>query len=334
MVDTQGIVFVEPEGSDRVSGGNLYNRQLIEALSAWPEFRTLGVKEFCQEKQGAHTYIVDTLSFREFSQVLCGRVPGQRFILLVHHLPSLEPDIEVTSSELFMERSLITEFDGFITTSNYTAELLTHAGHGKRVFVGEPPMPQNLSPERDYTGPPRALMASNLIPRKGVLEFLQAFAALVSKELPYRLYIAGRSDMDEKYSDSCHQVLARHEHLTGKVQFLGALAYNEMRSRFEEANLYVSSSRMETFGIALQEARHYGLPIFAVDGGNTKAHICPGQTGELVATPQELGLELAALFSQPKRLQVYYRHAQRRRPAASETWPQLATRLLETLSRW
>lgn len=330
----QGIVFVKPEGSEGVSGGNLYNRQLIGALGEWPGFRCVEVNQFCEQEQSASTYIVDSLNLRELSQVVSARVPGQRYILLLHYLPSMNPDLAESSPDVVLERSLMKEFDGFVVTSSFSAEYLKQAGHGERVFVGPPVLPENLSPVRDYTGPPRALMASNLIPGKGVFEFLSALADSLSEETSYLLEIAGRSDMDRDYSASCYDLVKGHERLADKVSFLGTLPHKEMRARYEEANLYISSSRMETYGIALQEARHFGLPIVAVDAGNSKAHVCPGETGALFATPRQLGQEVAALLFQEPQLKYYFDRAQRGRPPATESWAQLAKRLVETLSVW
>jgi glycosyltransferase involved in cell wall biosynthesis len=54
------------------------------------------------------------------------------------------------------------------------------------------------------------------------------------------------------------------------------------------SNLFVSASIMESFGMALAEARTLGLPIVARAGGNVATLVHGGCGGELVTDPSEL----------------------------------------------
>jgi glycosyltransferase involved in cell wall biosynthesis len=54
---------------------------------------------------------------------------------------------------------------------------------------------------------------------------------------------------------------------------------------------------MESYGMALAEARTMGLPVLAVSGGNVSAHVSAQSGGRLCADPSELAeacVELAA----------------------------------------
>ncbi len=329
----RAIVVVVPQGSNAVSGGNLYNKRLMDSLAKGREFRRVYVRDWMKEQPTPATYIVDTLNLAEFSELVRTRVPGQKFVLLVHHLASLEPGASDSSDGCMLETAMLPLFDGFIATSQYTADVLAEYGLGKRIFVGEPALEEVRSPVRELSWPPRVLMASNLIPRKGVLAFLQELSGCVSAEACFSLDIVGRTDMDRGYSSAC-AALVQHDALAKRVRLLGPVGYRDMRAKFETADLYLSSSRMETFGIALQEARYYGLPIFAVDGGNSGRHVIPGVTGELYETPEKLAEAFASLVSRKNRLRRYFDKAQTGRPVATESWDELAVRLCETISNW
>jgi glycosyltransferase involved in cell wall biosynthesis len=81
---------------------------------------------------------------------------------------------------------------------------------------------------------------------------------------------------------------------------------------------------METFGMALQEARAYGLPILAVDGGYAREHLTHGVSGLLFDSAEALAHDLLALTRAPARLQTLFENAQRLRPASDYTWTRAA----------
>ncbi|MBL4633223.1 MAG: glycosyltransferase [Kofleriaceae bacterium] len=305
----------------------------MASLGKQGDFRCVQAGDWTKEEQEAATYIVDTLNLAEFSEVVRTRVAGQKFVLLVHHLASLEPGASDSFDECTLEKAVLPLFDGFIATSQYTADILAEYGLGNRVFVGEPAIEEVRSPVRELSWPPRALMASNLIPRKGVLAFLQSLSEFASHETCFSLNIVGRTDMDKEYSSACANLLQKYN-LGERVRILGPVPYREMRAQFETADVYLSSSRMETFGIALQEARYFGLPIFAVDGGNCGRHVTPGITGELYESPEELAESFASIASHEIRLQRYFGQAQAGRPMATESWDGLAVRLCQTIASW
>ena len=91
---------------------------------------------------------------------------------------------------------------------------------------------------------------------------------------------------------------------------------------------------METFGIALQEARHFGLPILTVQGGNSATHVEAGITGEIFACPTRLARRFIKLVRDEQQLSRYYANAQRSHPAATETWAEAAARFVGKIDSW
>jgi glycosyltransferase involved in cell wall biosynthesis len=57
---------------------------------------------------------------------------------------------------------------------------------------------------------------------------------------------------------------------------------------------------MESYGMALAEARAVGTPILALPGGNVANHVAANSGGALAASYRELAQALCTLMSDPK----------------------------------
>jgi glycosyltransferase involved in cell wall biosynthesis len=114
----------------------------------------------------------------------------------------------------------------------------------------------------------------------------------------------------------------------------GEVPYEKMATWYREANLFVSASTMETYGISLQEARHFGLPMLVVAGGNSGNHLRPGVTGSVYADPSALAAGFVELVRQPALLSSYLQEAQAQRPTHGGSWQESADALLLQLEAW
>jgi glycosyltransferase involved in cell wall biosynthesis len=93
----------------------------------------------------------------------------------------------------------------------------------------------------------------------------------------------------------------------------------------------VSAARMETYGMALAEAKAHGLPILASEGGNVRDHFRDGHDGLLFASIAELAQGLLELARAPARLQHLLAAAALEASSARYTWDDAAESLLEQL---
>lgn len=331
----RSIFFVLPEGSAEISGGNLYNDGLLAALrTRVGKLRVTSPQDWLESDAGSRVVLVDTLNLKESITAADRRVVGEHMVLIVHHLPSLEPGLPEEDVQRKIEDAALPHFSGFLVSSDYTGTLLKERLPGARVLAIEPPLSvvqpaQAFAPGQE----PRALMVCNLIARKGVLPFLQELAQ-APRTGNFQLDIVGRHDLDPDYAQACKELILGHPELAARVFLRGGCAHDEMPGWYRQASLLVSASKMETFGMALQEARHHGLAILAVDGGNSGAHIRNGETGELCAGPEALARRLLALVEEPEVLAAYSSAAQAQRPAETKSWSHAAERLLETFDSW
>lgn len=332
-VDTR-LVFVLPDCHVELSGGHRFNAGLLQGLKATGDVGVCTWSESKAEGGRPGWYIVDSLNLADFDATgptaRQARDAGQRFVLLVHHLPSLEPGAK---ADLAWQARALARFDAFIVTSAFTKSYLQDMGCTQSVSVIEPVLDMLVRRQGGAHWPLRALMSCNLIARKGVLEFLEGLAEATGPEDRYTLSIVGRSDMDRDYSDACAKRISSCSELRTRVSLEGAVDYADMPHCYQQANLFVSASAMETFGIALQEARWFALPILAVRGGNSGNHVRENVTGDLYSTAKALAQGFLALTRNAEQMHQYAQGAEEFRLEPTETWNAAALRLRSALEQ-
>lgn len=102
----------------------------------------------------------------------------------------------------------------------------------------------------------RALFLGRLHPKKGLLDFLPAWAEVASRD--WTLIIAGP---DEGGHERDLRVLAKRLSLGDRVLFTGSLFGADKLAAFAAADMFVLPSHSEGFPIALLEAAAAGLPV-------------------------------------------------------------------------
>lgn len=336
------LVFVLPAGSELVSGGNLYNQHLIAALGRRCDVRTLSVPEGLAAVRAGEPgrYFIDTLNLGEFLESLADRHTDrhadrhedqQRF-LVVHLLPSMRPGIDPADPSLAIERAALPCFDGFLTTSAYTSGLLRAAGMTQAIMTVPPALPAGDRPAHACPPVVRAVMVGNLVAGKGVLPFLEALDAGVAPDDRFEIEIVGRTDMEPRYAEACRRVI-ESARLAGRVHVRGEVPYAEIGSCYGAASVLVSASQMESFGMALQEARAWGLPILACDAGNVRNQFEHGENGYLYGAIPDLAAGLLALVRDGARMQRLFARAQETRLGSDYTWDDAALALVRALDQ-
>jgi glycosyltransferase involved in cell wall biosynthesis len=145
---------------------------------------------------------------------------------------------------------------------------------------GEPP------PYTDTV--PRLLCVGRLIPIKGHIVLLRAFAD-ARKQLPdLELEIAGRGPLEPAL-----KALARELEITDAVRFLGQVS--PIQAAIERAAVVVVPSMGEGFGMAALEAMERSRPVIAAAVGGLGELVRDGETGLLVAAGEAEPLRDAIL---------------------------------------
>ncbi|KGE88830.1 MAG: glycosyltransferase family 4 protein [Phaeodactylibacter xiamenensis] len=309
----QAYAFLIPDTGAFVSGGNLYNRHLIDALrelghpiyeSAQPEGLPEGVP-----------MLTDTLLAPTLPPAL-----AKQSGLIVHHLQSLHPPAGWKGADWFREKEWpwLRHFGWYLATSPYTADYLQGRDVSKPIEVIEPALKQ-LPVVQDKTAHPiQAIVVANVVERKGILPLLNAWAAAPPEGVV--LSLAGNQDMEPAYAKQCLSVV---EKLEG-VHYLGTLTQEALQAAYARSNLLISAAYIETYGMALQEAAAAGLPILAYAGGNVPNHVDAGRNGELCPSHTEIVSWLNKWATQPETFKPYLEHARALAPNRQRLWADAA----------
>lgn len=329
--------FVLPEIQEIPSGGNLYNAQLIGALrEQGVVLETIDFPTYlkAREQQLNGVFWIDTLFLEAFGALPDIQASGMIHGLLVHHLESLYPPTGVDSDSWYQENEavILSRFQWFLATSPYTSAYLQQRGFLEAQIIVAPPalsfQPQGRVGDTEEL---RALMVSNLVERKGVLPFLEGLAQRQNQMGPYHLTIVGSDEIEADYAEACHQLLALYPALKHHVHLTGSLMPRKTQRYYRFSNLYLSTAYMETYGMSLQEARAFRLPILALDGGNASSHVRDGKNGRIFPTISSLLDEFQLLSQDPLRFQSLHDRAQQCRTEDDYDWQQVAARVLAAL---
>lgn len=128
--------------------------------------------------------------------------------------------------------------------------------------------------------PGRILFAGRLIPRKGVMDLLNAFADIRSR-VNARLVLAG-SLSDESHVRRLRE-LARSLNVESEVEFRGLLREHELLEEFGRASLLVLPSHQETAPMVVQQAMAASVPVVATKICGLPYQVDHGATGFLFA---------------------------------------------------
>ena len=152
-----------------------------------------------------------------------------------------------------------------IVTSLLTARLLAadFSVPSGKITVAEPGV--EPAARAQGTGSPVQLLAVGAVsPRKGYETLVEALSDL--KNLGWRLTITGDLDRDP---DAVRRLKHRIEAagLGDRIALAGAVPDSTLDRLYHRADVVVSASLFEGYGMALAEAMAHGLPLIASTGG-------------------------------------------------------------------
>jgi hypothetical protein len=285
--------FIVPDLDGPISGGTLYDRLLIaSANDAGCPSVAISLDRAHEVLAGANAgdrIWVDSLYLEEFPALVRAARRSARVALLAHYLPSLVTSGDgLRASDLSGgEVAALAAASLVLVPSPFMRRMVERlAGPGRTILCLEPG--RVAEGRAVLPGPPvQAVMVANLVPGKGVAPFLACLAQQILASDDFHLTIVGGASFDRDCAEIC-LVLGDGPRLRGRVRFVGQQAPAATLRHMAASNLFVSASIMESFGMALAEARTLGLPIVARAGGNVATLVHGGCGGELVTDPSEL----------------------------------------------
>ena len=276
------VALAVPGRLDTPTGGYAYARRLLEHLpacgvairplalpAAYPDPAEADLAETLRlvaRTPPETVLLIDGLAFGAMPAAL---VEGFRrpVAALVHHPLGLEAGLapDRQAALLASEAAALARAELIIVTSPLTGRLLVAE------FGVDPLLVTVAEPGTDPagrargTGAPVALLAVGAVsPRKGYDLLVEALADLT--DLPWRLAIAGTLD---RHRDDAARLAAaiRRRGLSGRIALMGEVGEAALAELYDRADLFVSPSLFEGYGMVLAEALARGLPVIATTAG-------------------------------------------------------------------
>lgn len=274
---------VVPGDPEQRTGGYNYVRQVVAELTALGEAVSLsGLPGHFPEPDAEAATAMDTLlaSIPEQSLVvldglamgampdLLARHQGRlNLISLVHHPLADETGLSPEEQDRLkaLETRALAAVSGVITTSEFTAtRLAAFQVPPDRIRVVAPGVAHRQPTVRTDTNSPALLCVASLTPRKAQDQLITALAELTA--FPWYCTLVGSPGRAPAYAAGLVRQI-NDAGLAGRVHLAGELSDRALDQAFVAADGFVLPSLYEGYGMVVDEALSYGLPVIASNGG-------------------------------------------------------------------
>lgn len=216
------------------------------------------------------------------------------------------------------ERSVIRRARHIIAISPYVvAEFRRHTS-AELHLIENPVDDRFFAVSAPPPGQERLLCVGRVIPRKGILALIEAFASIARARPAATLTIAGELDSAADYAARC-RARAAELGVADRIRFAGALAPDAVRDALAVCDLMLLASEQETAPVTLAEAMAAGRPVVTTDVGGCAEMVVDGVGGRVTPARNPAALAAAAieLLAAPERLR---RMGEAARAAATRRW--------------
>jgi glycosyltransferase involved in cell wall biosynthesis len=276
------VVFAIPGDLASPTGGYEYARRILERLpchgiavrhlalpGGYPhpsEADLAAAADLLAKTPSDAVLLIDGLAFGAMPPDLIAGL-NRRVVALVHHPLGLESGLSpARQAELLAsERQALALARHVIVTSPLTARLLQADFNlsGDRISVAEPGT--EPAARSQGTGRPVQLLAVGTVsPRKGYEVLVAALRTIT--DLDWRATIAGATDRDPPAMEALVKAIDAAD-LADRIALVGAVGRDGIEALYARADILVSPSLYEGYGMVLAEALAHGLPLVASTGG-------------------------------------------------------------------
>lgn len=189
-------------------------------------------------------------------------------IALCHHPLGLEAGLSPQQAAAFIENesAILAASRHVIATSATTRDTLAdllRVPRG-RITVAEPGV-ERAPPARGSGSPTVSILAVGAVaPRKGYDVLVEALSQ--ARDLDWRLRIVGALDRSPRTAADLRALIAARG-LAERIELTGAASDAQLADFYHRADLFVSASLYEGYGMVLAEAMAQGLPLVSTTGG-------------------------------------------------------------------
>jgi glycosyltransferase involved in cell wall biosynthesis len=271
-----------PAPIERATGGNAYDRRMAEALPArGVEIRLAAVpgdypqpdaadqqqlKATLQAQADGAILIVDGLILGGLPEVFAAHAHRLRLLGLIHHPLADETGLTRRAADRLRlsEARALSLCEGIIATSAFTARRIKALGLSDQPVHVAPPgtFPRPLA--EGGKGDPALLCVASLTPRKAQHVLVEALGGL--QDQPWHCTLAGEETLNPAYARQIRQQI-KTQRLDTRITVAGALDEDRLERAYQSADLFVLPAVYEGYGMVIDEAIAWGLPVVSTQGG-------------------------------------------------------------------
>lgn len=279
---------------------------------------------------GEATLLIDGLAYGAMPAAVIEGL-GHRIVALVHHPLALETGLEPGRRQELMEleRQALAMAAHVVVTSRATEMILRNdfAVPADKITVAEPGT--DPAPRATGTGTPLQLLAVGAVSRrKGYDTLVRALAPLA--DLDWRLTIAGAADRDPAAVAELRDIIAEAG-LAERVTLTGTVVPATLERFFASADIFVSPTHFEGYGMVLAEAMARGLPIVTTTGGAAGETVPDAAALKVEPGDQEAMTRALRSAMTERRLRARLADASWEAGRALPTWNETARRIAAAL---
>lgn len=340
--------MVVPGDPDQRTGGYNYVRRVTGALAAlgqpvithglagrFPQPDAVAgqaMQELLAGLPDRATVILDGLAMGAMPDVLKTHQARLRLIALVHHPLADESGLSEGERQRLetLETAALETVTGVITTSGFTARRLADFWVAPdRIRVVTPGVDRRTPQVRSNTAEPRLLCVASLTPRKAQQQLVSALASL--RDLPWQCTLVGSPERAPAYARGLARQIDELG-LSARITLAGELSDDALDRAFRQADGFVLPSLYEGYGMVIDEALSYGLPVISSDGGAlAQTADRPGVRQYPAGDDRALARALSTWLSRPDALDRDRRAAARTRDTL-HGWTQRAQQFQRAVS--
>ncbi len=230
------------------------------------------------------------------------RVFGRRIVLIVESHGDFEESVflhrKVAFSALYRvlmtvaARFTIRQADMFRAVSNSTRAQLARWKPDCPIFQfvtwTDIETFQDIGARRNGDFSHTFLYAGDLIPRKGVVHLIKAFAMIIAEFPQSRLFIVGK-EVNRTYTEHVKE-LADTVHPGDAIHFIPGVPQRQLARYMGQADVFVLPTYSEGLPRVVFEAMSAGLPVIATAVSGIPEIVEEGQTGFLIQPGDEAAL--------------------------------------------
>ncbi len=311
---TRPAAFAIPGDHETLTGGFIYERQLLDGLRAlghdvahlrlaasFPDPTAADMQDAEAQLCGlepSRPVIIDGLVFGAIATAGLARVKAP-IVAMIHHPLALETGLsDARAQHLFQtERDNLRLAKAVIVPSPHTRAILTDRyGANPALITIAPPGVAPATGVSAPVDPPLILSVGLLHPRKGHDTLLQALARLKTRD--WQAVIVGKEH--EAGQAALLTDLRDRLGLSDRVRFAGQIEREALDVLYRRASIFALATRYEGYGMVFDEALVNGLPIVGCSVGAVPQTV-PRDAGRLVPpdAPAEFAGALGALLEDP-----------------------------------